>query len=175
MPGDPAGAIRPGTERLTPDHDLSGFDCGTPSLNVWLVRFAWPNQQADAAKTYVACRGTRVVGYYSLVAASVQRNEANEAPHRIVKGLASHPVGTVLLARLAVDQGEKGQGLGKALLKDALSRVAQAAEIVGVRAALVHALDENAKRFYQHFDFEPSPVNPMHLMLLIKDLRALLR
>lgn len=168
----PSNAIRPGTEKLTREHQLADFDCGTPSLNEWLIRFALQNQQADAARTYVACRDMRAVGYYSLVAASVQRGDA---PQRIAKGLASHPIGMILLARLAVGRREKGQGLGKALLKDALLRIAQAAEIVGVRAVLVHAIDDDARRFYQHFDFEPSPVDPMHLMLLMKDLRALLR
>jgi GNAT superfamily N-acetyltransferase len=134
-----------------------------------LARYAWPNQQADAAKTYVACRGTRVVGYYSLVASSIRRSDA---PERIAKGLANHPVGVILLARLALDRSEKGLGLGKALLKDALVRTDQAAKIVGVRALLVHAIDEEARRFYLHFNFESSLVDPMHLMLLIKDLRV---
>jgi GNAT superfamily N-acetyltransferase len=167
----PCRQLRPGTERLSRDHDTSRFDCGKTALNDWLALFAWQNQQADAAKTYVACRANQVAGYYSLVASSVSRGNA---PERIAKGLANHPIGVILLARLALDQTEKGHGLGKALLKDALVRTAQAAEIVGVRALLVHAIDEDARRFYQHFNFEPSPVDPMHLMLLIKDLRAML-
>ena len=169
---DPSNRLRPGTEKLSRNHGVANFDCGTPVLNDWLIRLALQNQQADAAQTYVACRENRVVGYYSLVAASVQRSDA---PARIAKGLAGHPIGMILLARLAVDQREKGQGLGKALLKNALGRIAQAADIIGARAALVHAIDENAKRFYEHFNFEPSPIDSMHLMLLMKDLRALLR
>jgi GNAT superfamily N-acetyltransferase len=163
--------LRPGTQKLSRDHDLTRFDCGKTALNDWLVRYAWQNQQADAAKTYVACRDNRVVGYYSLVASSVRRSDA---PERIAKGLANHPIGVILLARLALDRSEKGQGLGKALLKDALVRTAQAAEIVGVRALLVDAIDEEARRFYLHFNFEPSMVDPLHLMLLIKDLRVML-
>jgi GNAT superfamily N-acetyltransferase len=163
--------LRPGTERLSRNHDTTRFDCGKKSLNDWLVRYAWQNQQADAATTYVACRANWVVGYYSLVASSVSRSDA---PERIAKGLANHPIGVILLARLALDHAEKGQGLGKALLKDALVRTAQAAEIVGVRALLVHAIDDEARRFYLHFNFEPSPADPMHLMLLIKDLRVML-
>ena len=171
MVSDPSNELRPGTQKLSRDHDLARFDCGKTALNDWLVRYAWQHQQADAAKTYVACRGNRVVGYYSLVASSVRRSDA---PERIAKGLANHPIGVILLARLALDHTEKGQGLGKALLKDALVRTAQAAEIVGVRALLVDAIDDEARRFYLHFNFEPSLVDPMHLMLLIKDLRVML-
>jgi GNAT superfamily N-acetyltransferase len=172
MVSDPSSDLRPGTEKLLREHDLTRFDCGKEALTDWLTRYAWQNQQADAAKSYVACRSSRVVGYYSLVASSVRRSDA---PERIAKGLANHPIGVILLARLAIDQSEKGQGLGKALLKDALLRTAQAAEIVGVRALLVHAIDEEARRFYLHFNFEPSLVDPMHLMLLIKDIRALIK
>jgi GNAT superfamily N-acetyltransferase len=159
-------------ERLSQAHDLSFFDCGTASLNDWLRRFAWQNQQADAAKVYVAHRRDDVVvGYHSLTASSVSRQDA---PARIAKGLANHPVGVALLGRLAVDARAKGRGLGRALLLDALLRTAQAAETIGIRALLVHALDEDARRFYLHFDFEESPVDRMHLMLLIKDLRAMI-
>ena len=171
MVSGPSNELRPGTQKLSRDHDLAHFDCGKAALNDWLVRYAWQNQRADAAKTYVACRGNRVAGYYSLVASSVRRSDA---PARIAKGLANHPIGVILLARLALDHTEKGQGLGKALLKDALLRTAQAAEIIGVRALLVDAVDEEARKFYLHFNFEPSLVDPMHLMLLIKDLRAML-
>lgn len=171
MVSDPSNELRRGTQKLLREHDLARFDCGKRALNDWLVRYAWQNQRADAAQTYVACRGNRVAGYYSLVASSVRRSDA---PERIVKGLANHPIGVILLARLALDVAEKGQGLGKALLKDALVRTAQAAEMAGVRALLVDAIDDEARRFYLHFNFEPALVDPMHLMLLIKDLRALL-
>jgi GNAT superfamily N-acetyltransferase len=160
-------------EKLTKSHDLSSFDCGTTSLTEWLQRFAWQNQQADAAKVYVAHRRDDVVaGYHSLTASSVRRDDA---PARVAKGLANHPIGVALLGRLAVDRGQKGKGLGRALLLDALMRTAQAAETIGIRALLVHAIDEDAKRFYLHFNFEPAPVDPMHLMLLIEDLRALIK
>jgi GNAT superfamily N-acetyltransferase len=159
-------------EKLTKVHDLSLFDCGTASLSEWLQRFAWQNQQADAAKVYVAHRRDNVVvGYHSLTASSVRRDDA---PARVSKGLANHPVGVALLGRLAVDRQQKGKGLGKALLLDALLRTAQAADTIGIRALLVHAIDEDAKRFYLHFNFEVAPVDPMHLMLLMKDLRALI-
>ena len=110
----------------------------------------------------------RVVGYYALATGSVLKHES---PRRIAKGLANHPIGVVLLARLAVDRTHQGKGLGKALLFDALSRVEEAADIVAVRAVLVHAIDEAARRFYLHFEFEESPVDPFQLLLLLKDLR----
>jgi GNAT superfamily N-acetyltransferase len=158
-------------ERLRRDHDLS-FDCGNPTLTTWLQKFAWANQQADSAKTYVAGRGNRVVGYYALTAGSVHKHES---PERIARGLANHPVGVVLLARLAVDVSEQGKGLGKALLFDALKRVEEAADIVGVRAVMVHAIDDAARKFYEYFNFDPSPIDPFLLMLLLKDVRKALR
>jgi GNAT superfamily N-acetyltransferase len=130
------------------------------------------NQYAGGAKVYVAhVHDGIVLGYYALVASSVERADA---PARVGKGLSNQPVGVILLARLAVDRRAQGRALGKALLLDALMRTSQASEIVGVRALLVHAIDEEARRFYLHFDFEPSSVDPMHLMLLIKDLRAMI-
>jgi len=159
-------------EKLRREHEVSSFNCGNPVLTIWLQKFAWNNQQAGSAKTYVALANDRVVGYYALTAGSVQKHES---PEGIAKGLANHPIGVVLLARLAVDNRYHGQGLGKALLFDALTRIAEAAGIVGVRAVLVHAIDDAARRFYEHFDFDPSPVDPFQLMLLLKDLRKLLR
>lgn len=155
-------------EKLNQGHDLAEFDCTNATLNTWLKRFAWTNQRAETAKTYVAHRGTRVVGYHALVAGSVQKHEA---PERIGQGLANHPVGVILLARLAVDKTEQGRGLGKALLRDALARIAQAADVVGVRCVLVHAIDDAARNFYLHHGFQPSPIDPMQLMMLMKDLR----
>ena len=155
-------------EKLSREHDLSAFDCANANLNDWLLKFAWTNQQADSAKTYVALDGNRAIGYYSLTTGSIHKRES---PLRIAKGLANHPIGVVLLARLAVDRSQQGKGLGKALLFDALSRIDEAAGIVAVRAVLVHAIDDAARRFYQHFDFEESPVDPYQLLLLLKDLR----
>ncbi len=163
-------------EKLTQAHDLSSFDCGAASLNEWLQRFAWRNQQADAAQVYVARHWDQVdrvvAGYHSLTAGSVRRDDA---PARVARGLANHPIGVALLGRLAVDRGQKGKGLGRSLLLDALMRTAQAADTIGIRAVLVHAIDEEAKRFYLHFNFEISPVDSMHLMLLMKDLRVLVK
>lgn len=169
--GFPPGSLS-AVEKLSEAHDLSAFDCGKESLNGWLRRFALVNQKSDAARTYVVHRDAPVVGYYSLTAGSV-RPEA--APARVAKGLAKHQVGVILLARLAVDRREQGRGLGKALLKDALIRSAAAADTIGARAVLVHAVDESARRFYERFDFERSPLDEFELMLLMKDLRAQLR
>jgi GNAT superfamily N-acetyltransferase len=155
-------------DKLRRDHDWSDFDCGNPSLNAWLQKFAWTSQQADSARTYVALEDDRVVGYYALTTGSVHKHES---PRRVAKGLANHPIGIVLLARLAVDRTQQGRGLGKALLFDALTRIAEAADIVAVRAVMVHAIDEAARRFYRHFGFEPSPLDPFRLMLLLKDVR----
>jgi len=155
-------------ETLRADHDLSSFDCGKPALDDWLTRFSRPNQAAGAARTYIVHRGKCVVGYYALAAGSV---EHEETPSRISRGLARHPIPVVIIARLAVDRSEQGGGLGKALLKDALLRIAGAGEVIGVRAVLVHAKDEDARRFYERFDFDPSPLDPLQLFLLIKDLR----
>jgi GNAT superfamily N-acetyltransferase len=154
--------------KLKREHDFSVFDCGNPTLNAWLQKYAWTNQQADSSRTYVALEGERVVGYYALTTGSVHKHES---PQRIAKGLANHPIGIVLLARLAVDRTLQGRGLGKALLFDALTRIQEAAEIVAVRAVMVHAIDEAARRFYEHFEFEPSPLDPYQLLLLLKDLR----
>jgi len=159
-------------EAISESHDVSRFDCGThQSLNDWLKRFAVANQKNESARTYVVHRSGSVVGYYSISAGSVS---IEESPARIAKGLARHPIPVILLARLAVDKSEQGAGLGKALLKDALARIGHAADIVGARAVLVHAIDERARKFYEHFDFEPSPVHELQLMLLMKDLRKAL-
>lgn len=158
-------------EPLRPDHALDTFDCGSEELNRFLKRFALVNQKAETARTYVACEGRRVVGYYSLAVGSVLHTEAST---RVTKGLARHPIPVMLLARLAVDHQAKGHGMGAGLLKDALRRTAQAADLAGIRALLVHAKDDAAAAFYHHFNFDPSPTDPFHLFLLIKDIRRML-
>lgn len=160
-------------EKLDKNHDLKRFDCGNEALNQWLKRFAWANVQNDSARVYVTHRRDRVVvGYHALTAGSISRAEA---PERIGRGLAAHPVGVIVLGRLAVDRSEQGRGLGASLLQDALLRAEQAAETVGVRAILVHAIDAAARTFYLRFGFSPSPTDDMQLLLLMKDLRAFLR
>ena len=160
-------------EKLSAAHEVDAFDCGKEPLNRFVQRFAFSNQKAGSAQTYVVCQGERrVVGYYSLAVGAV---EPVDAPPRISKGLARHPIPVMLLARLAIDRTEQGRGLGRALLKDALLRTAQAADIAGIRALLVHAKDDEARAWYERFDFEPGPTDPYQLFLLMKDLRALLR
>jgi len=160
-------------EKLDATHEVDGFDCGKEPLDLFLKRHALVNQKAESASTYVVCCGERqVVGYYSLAVGAV---EHEGAPKRVRKGLARHPVPVMLLARLAIDRTTQGKGLGKALLKDALMRTVQAADIAGIRALLVHAKDDEARAWYMQFDFEPSPTDDYHLFLLMKDLRARLR
>jgi len=154
---------------LDADHDLAEFDSGVPTLDEYLKKHALTNHRNQSARTYVACRGRAVLGYYTLAAGSVNREETTA---RVAKGLARHPVPVILLARLAVDRAEQGKGLGAGLLKDALLRAAQAADLIGCRAVLVHAKDPVAAAFYRRFGFEPSPVDELHLFLLMKDLKA---
>ena len=153
---------------LRRSHKCDDFDCGSPPLNDYLTRFAWINQQSGAARTYVTCRGKRIVGYYSLAFGSIEHEAASP---RVRKGLARHPIPIMLLARLAVDVIEQGQGIGKGLLKDALLRTLQAADIGGLRALIVHAKDAQVKAFYEKFGFESSPLDEFHRMLLLKDMR----
>ena len=150
---------------------VDSFDCGQPALNQFLQRFALVNQKSNSAQTYVSCHSGSVVGFYSLAVGSVDPTTA--AP-RVTKGIPQHPVPVMLLARLAVDVQHQRVGLGKALLKNALLRTAQAADIAGIRALLVHAKDESARQWYLNWEFEPSPSDPFHLFLLTKDLKAMI-
>lgn len=158
-------------EKLRHDHDVENFDCGREELNRYLSRYAWQNQQAGASQTYIGLVGSVIVGYHTLAVGQVTHEQA---PERLTKGLAKHPVPIVLLARMAVDRRWQGQGIGKALLRDAMQRTLQAADIAGIRAFAVHAKNEEARLFYQHFDFIPSPTDPMHLFVLLKDVRRLI-
>jgi GNAT superfamily N-acetyltransferase len=156
-------------EKLQRGHEIDQFDCGREALNRFLVRYALQNQQAGASQTYVALAGDAVVGYYTLVVGQV---EYDAAPERLTKGLARHPVPIMLLARLAVAASWQGKGLGAGMLKDAMQRTLQAADIAGIRAFAVHAKDDEARAFYEHFGFSPLPSDPYHLFRLLKDIRA---
>ncbi|HZU36894.1 MAG TPA: GNAT family N-acetyltransferase [Gemmataceae bacterium] len=149
--------------------DRTAFDCGVPSLTTYLQKYAWQNQQNRSSRTYVVCRGSRVVGYYTLAAGAVRKAEA---PVPVARGLGNYPVPIILIARLAVDHQERGKGLGARLLKDALLRCLHASNLIGARAVLVHAKDAQAASFYQHFGFEPSPIDALHLFLAIQDIQA---
>ncbi len=159
-------------EKLQRGHDLDTFDCGREALNRFLIRYAFQNQQAGASQTYVALADEEIAGYYTLVVGHV---EYNDAPARLTKGLARYPVPIMLLARLAVATSWQGKGLGSGLLKDAMLRTLQAADIAGIRAFAVHAKDGEAKSFYERFDFIVSPSDPYHLFRLLKDIRAVVK
>ncbi len=165
LPPRPALSV---IEKLTAHHSTKDFDCGSADLNLFLHRFASPNQQANSSQTYVVSRSQQVAGYYSLAVGAVAWDEA---PPRIAKGLARHPIPVMVLARLAVNLPEQRAGLGRALLKDALLRTVGAAEIAGIRAMVVHAKDEQARHWYRQFNFDPSPTDPLHLFLAMKDLK----
>jgi predicted N-acetyltransferase YhbS len=158
-------------EKLSADHNIQDFDCGKSALNNFLINYALQNQQSDSSKTYVACVDNNVIGYYTLTVASVIHQDA---PPRIIKGLPKYPVPVALLARLAVSRDFQGQRIGSGLLKDCLKRVNTAADILGIRALLVHAKDEQARAWYENFDFEPSSTDPLHLFLMLKDIRKML-
>ena len=156
--------------KLAASDIISTFDSGQAALNQFLQRFALVSQKANTAQTYVTCKNGVVVGFYSLAVGSV---ELEEASSRVRKGLARHSVPVMILARLAVDKAYQRTGLGRALLKDALLRTVQAADIAGIRALLVHAKDESARNWYLDWEFEPSETDPFHLFLLLKDLKAM--
>ncbi|MEI8011622.1 MAG: GNAT family N-acetyltransferase [Candidatus Omnitrophota bacterium] len=153
---------------LDQHHDMDEFDCGVDPLNNYLKTFALTNNQNGSARTYVTMKAGKVAGYYTLTLGSVLKATT---PQRIGKGLAGHPVPVIIIARLAVDKAEQSRGVGKALVRDALLRTIDASEIVGGRAVLVHAKDAQAKKFYEQLGFDPSPIDPLHLYLLIKDIK----
>jgi GNAT superfamily N-acetyltransferase len=147
--------------KLNPAHDLSQFQCGEPELDDWLKRRALANEESGASWSYVVCVGRQVVGYYAISAGAVAHRDA---PGRVRRNMPD-PVPVMVIGRLAIDLNFQGRGIGSALLKDAVLRTVQAAEIVGIRAILVHAISEGAKRFYQNLGFMESPTNPMTMMI----------
>lgn len=155
-------------EKLKPSHQLDVFDCGIPSLNDWLKRRALRNEQEGASRTYVVCVENQVVGYYCLAAGAIC---CLDAPGRVRRNMPD-PIPVVVIGRLAVHQNWQGQRLGRALLRDAVLRTLGAADVAGVRAILVHALSEDAKRFYSRCGFVESPTHPMTLVVMLKDIKA---
>jgi GNAT superfamily N-acetyltransferase len=155
---------------LAERHDVEAFASGARTLDAWIRRKARANQASGASRTYVLCRGDRVVGYYALAAGSV----SHDLSPRKLRHNMPDPVPVIVLGRLAVDVSEQGNGLGRALLRDAVLRVAAPAREVGVAAMLVHALNDRAKAFYVSAGFDPSPVDPMVLTLRTKDINALI-
>jgi GNAT superfamily N-acetyltransferase len=156
-------------ERLASEHVLAGFDCGRESLNVWLEKHATQASASGSARTYVIVdtEQERVVGYHALTAAGLEHSEALP---RVVRGMPRYPIPLVLLARLAVDLTVVRRGVGAWLLRDAMLRTVAASRTIGVRALLVHAIDNDARGFYRRHGFESSSTDPLHLMMLIKDI-----
>jgi GNAT superfamily N-acetyltransferase len=158
-------------EKLRRDHGVEEFDCGKEALNRFLVRYALQSQLSNSSQTYVAISDKNVTGFYTLVFGDVA---FDDAPERLRKGVARHPIPLMILARLAVSRNWAGKGIGSGLLKDALVRTLAAADIAGLRAFAVHAKDEEARSFYERYDFSALPSDPMHLFVLLKDVKALI-
>ena len=158
-------------EPLTVEHVLGGFDCGVASLDDWLRRRALHNQASGASRTFVVCDAGQVVAYYALAASAVA---PDAAPGRFRRNM-SDPIPVVVLARLAITRDHQGRGLGRALFQDAANRVIHAADAIGIRGLLVHAISEEARAFYVRLGLDPSPLETMTLMTKVADLKATLR
>jgi GNAT superfamily N-acetyltransferase len=152
-------------EKLRDDHDLSRFQCGEPALDDWLRRRALQNEESGASRTYAACIGLRVVAYYALAVGAVAHASV---PGRVRRNMPD-PVPLMIVGRLAVDEEFHGRGLGQGLLRDAVLRTLQAADIAGIRAILVHAISSDAQRFYERHGFVRSPIDPLMLMITLAD------
>ncbi len=155
-------------EPLTNSHSITDFSCGIASLDDWLKLRALDNQNTGATRTFVTCINNRVVGYYALASGAISLQSALGKFRRNMP----NPIPVVILARLALDRSYQGQGLGRALFRDAGLRVVQAADTIGIRGIIVHAISEEVKNFYLALGFNPSPLEPMTLMITLNDLRA---
>ena len=155
-------------EPLAAHHATEAFACGVDSLDQWLKRRALKNQTTGASRTFVACEDGRVVAYYALASSAIT---VGAAPGRFRRNMPE-PIPVVVLGRLAVDRSRQGAGLGRALVRDAGLRTTQAADAIGIRGMLVHALTMDAKAFYERIGFEPSPLDPMLLLITLTDLKA---
>tara|TARA_R110001592_G_scaffold15640_1_gene67789 strand:+ start:387 stop:896 length:510 start_codon:yes stop_codon:yes gene_type:complete len=156
---------------LSAAHQLATFDCGQAALNSWLLRHALQAQGSGSARTYVITEEERLAGYFSLTVGQV---DAADAPARVSKGMGRFPIPVMVLSRLAVALQDQGRGVGVGMLQEAIRRTVAIAEQAGVRAMLVHPIDDNADRFYRRFGFEASPIREQQLLLLMKDARKLL-
>jgi len=152
-------------EPLTAAHNSEAFDCGEPVLNDWLKHRALKNEDAGASRTFVVCLGDNVVGYYGLATGSVMHKNASNK----VKRNMPEPVPVMVLGRLAVDKNMQSMGIGRGLLKDAILRTITVAKQAGIKALLVHALSDEARKFYLQCGFIESPLDPMLLMITLKD------
>jgi GNAT superfamily N-acetyltransferase len=161
--------LRP--EPLTETHDLAAFNSGVPSLDDWLKRRARTNQASGASRTFILTEDQKVVGYYALASGAIT---VADSAGRFRRNMPD-PVPVAVLGRLAIDQSQQGRGLGRALFRDCALRVAHAADAIGIRGIVVHAISEPAKAFYQALGFDPSPSEPMTLMITLADIRELLK
>lgn len=155
-------------EPLSAAHVLDGFDSGVASLDEWLRKRALPNQTSGASRSFVACEAGRVIGYYALAASAIA---TESAPGRFRRNMPD-PIPVVVLGRLAIARSHQGQGLGRSMFQDAARRIVQTADTIGIRGLLVHAMSDDAKAFYLQLGLNPSPLEPMTLMVTIADLRA---
>lgn len=153
---------------LADHHELAEFTSGVGELDDWLVKRARSNHASGASRTFVLCEGNRVVGYYALASGAITQAEA---PGKIRRNMPD-PIPFAVLGRLAIDTAYQGKGIGRAMVRDAGFRLLQAAEVLGIRGLLVHAISEDAKAFYLALGFTPSPLDPMMLMVTLRDLSA---
>lgn len=157
-------------EPLADIHELNDFFCGVTSLDDWLKRRARANQVSGASRTFVAAADHKVVGYYALASGAIA---TASSVGRFRRNMPD-PIPVAVLARLAIDRSQQGRGLGRALFRDCALRVAHAADSIGIRGIVVHAISDQAKAFYQALGFDPSPAEPMTLMVTLTDVRHLL-
>jgi GNAT superfamily N-acetyltransferase len=157
-------------EKLTPSHDVSQFDCGELTLNIWLKQRALQNEESGASRTYVVRAGNELAGYYALATGAIAHAQASG---RIRRNMPD-PIPVIIIGRLAIASKFQGRGIGTALLRDAVLRTLQAAEIAGIRAILVHAISNEAALFYKKHGFIPSPVDPMTLMITVAEAAKIL-
>jgi GNAT superfamily N-acetyltransferase len=157
-------------EPLADIHELNDFFSGVDSLDDWLKRRARPNQVSGASRSFVAAADRKVVGYYALASGAIA---AASSAGRFRRNMPD-PIPVAVLGRLAVDRSQQGRGLGRALFRDCALRVAQAADTIGIRGIIVHAISDQAKAFYQALGFDPSPAEPMTLMVTLADINHLL-
>lgn len=155
-------------EPLSAAHVLDGFDSGVASLDEWLRKRALPNQTSGASRSFVACEAGRVIGYYALAASAIA---TESAPGRFRRNMPD-PIPVVVLGRLAIARSHQAQGLGRSMFQDAARRIVQTADTIGIRGLLVHAMSDDAMAFYLQLGLNPSPLEPMTLMVTIADLRA---
>ncbi|MDP2154655.1 MAG: GNAT family N-acetyltransferase [Sulfuricella sp.] len=155
-------------EPLNGHHAIEAFASGVESLDTWLKRRAMKNQATGASRVFVACEGARVMAYYALASSAIA---VDDASGRFSRNMPN-PIPVVVLGRLAVDRSLHGKGVGRALVRDAGYRVMQAADTIGIRGVVVQALSAEAKAFYERVGFDPSPLDPMMLMMTLADLKA---